>query len=262
MNALTRRQLAQATLATGLVIPSLAAASWCESGAVRRVGADDFRAGLAQWRLEAQDARAEVAARDGMLDVQTPAGVTLWWRERLSGDYRVSFTVTALPAPPTAGALAGRVSDLNMFWNATEPEGTEPRPRSGAFAAYDGLRLYYAGFGANGNRSTRLRRYTGTGQRLLLDGWADATEAEPADRQGAMTDATRLVAGEALAVELWSRAPTVGDPVHLRWFARGRELFNRADTAPLLSGWFGLRTTASRLQVRDFVIETCEAPKP
>ncbi|MBI5257815.1 MAG: hypothetical protein HY855_15025 [Burkholderiales bacterium] len=246
-------------------LPPPAADSWCAPPAqVQRLAADDFRHGLQHWRLEAQDPRTQVQATGGVLDLQTPAGLTLWFTRPLSGDYAVRFTATALPAPASAGPLAGRVSDLNMFWNATEADGSPPRPRDGAFASYDTLRLYYAGFGANGNTSTRLRHYDGQGARTLLDGYADPPAAEPADRRGAMNATTRLVAGQAVQVQIVSRRPTPADPLHLRWSAHGHTLFTLAQPpqAALLSGWFALRTTASRLQLRDFEVLGCSHPEP
>ncbi|RVU43935.1 DUF6250 domain-containing protein [Rubrivivax rivuli] len=263
--ALLRRSAAAATLAgvaaCAGAAPSLLA---CAPGqAAQRVDGDTFTQGLVRWRLEAQDPRAVVQAEGGVLDVQTPAGLSLWWRSELQGDFELRFTATALPAPATAGALAGRISDLNLFWHATEPDGREPAPRNGAFASYDSLRLYYAGIGANGNATTRLRHYSGTGARTLLDGWADGAEATPQDRRGAMTPATRLVAGQPVLLQLLSRAPTPADPVHARLVKDGQPLFTLqagADTpAPLQRGWFALRTTASRLQLRGFELWQCRA---
>jgi len=237
-----------------LVLADANAASWCEAGHVHRVGADDFRHGLAQWRLEAEDARAVVKAEHGVLDIATPAGLSLWWREPLTGDYAIRFTAVALPAPPSAGPHAGRLSDLNMFWNATEADGSVPRERPGRFAAYDDLQTYYAGFGANANTTTRLRLYEG-GRRRLLAGFADAASAEPGEEP--MTAQTRLQAGKPLSIEIVSRQPTAADPVHLRWLANGQPVFARADAKPRLQGHFALRTTASRLQIRDFEIVQC-----
>lgn len=238
-----------------LALP-LTAAAWCEAPRkLAQVAADDFRTGLARWRLEAEDERAVVTAQGGVLDIATPAGLSLWWREPLAGDYAVRFTAVALPAPATAGPLAGRLSDLNMFWNALEADGSEPYPRTGKFGGYDTLPTYYAGFGANGNTTTRLRLYDGS-QRRLLAGFADGAIAEPGERP--MTRETRLHAGQALSIEIVSRQPTAADPVHLRWRANGHELFTRADAHPRLQGHFALRTTASRLQIRDFQILRCQ----
>jgi hypothetical protein len=237
-----------------LALP-LAAAAWCEAPRqLERVAADDFRAGLAQWRLEAEDPRAVVTAQGGVLDIATPAGLSLWWREPLSGDHAIRFTAMALPAPASAGAQAGRLSDLNMFWNALEADGSPPAARSGSFAAYDTLAAYYVGFGANGNTTTRLRLYDGS-ERRLLAGFADGPIAEPGELP--MARETRLRAGQPVGVEIVSRRPTAADPVHLRWRADGRALFTRADPQPRLQGLFALRTTASRLQIRDFQILQC-----
>jgi hypothetical protein len=238
-----------------LALP-LVAAAWCEAPLkLEPVAADDFRAGLARWRLEAEDERAVVSAQAGVLDIATPAGLSLWWREPLSGDYVIRFTAVALPAPATAGAHAGRLSDLNMFWNALEADGSEPYPRSGKFVGYDGLPTYYAGFGAHGNTTTRLRLYE-SGQRHLLTGFADPPIAEPGEQP--MTRETRLQAGKPLSIEIVSRQPTAADPVHLRWRAGSNELFRRTDPNPRLHGYFALRTTASHLQIRDFQILRCQ----
>ncbi len=238
-----------------LALLPLAAAAWCEAPRkLETVAADDFRAGLTRWRLEAEDARAVVTAENGVLDIATPAGLSLWWRQPLSGDYAIRFTAVALPAPATAGEHAGRISDLNMFWNALELDGSEPYPRSGKFAGYDTLPTYYVGFGANANMTSRLRHYTGSEKRLLA-GFADGAIAEPHERP--MTPQTRLHLGQPLTVEIVSRRPTSDNAVHLRWRAGSNELFTRADANPRLHGYFALRTTASRLQIRDFQILQC-----
>lgn len=175
----------------GLILGApFAAFAGCEAPRkLEQVAADDFRAGLSRWRLEAEDARAVVTAQGAVLDIATPAGLSLWWRAPLSGDYAIRFTAVALPAPASAGPHAGRLSDLNMFWNALEADGSAPGARSGKFADDDTLPTYYAGFGANGNTTTRLRLDDG-GQRHLLAGFADAASAEPGEQP--MTRDTRL----------------------------------------------------------------------
>lgn len=234
-----------------ILAAALASAAWCAPPRqLQLVGTDEFRTGLANWRLEAEDTRALVTAQDGLLDIQTPAGLSLWWKQPLSGDYAIRFTALALPAPTSAGPHAGRLSDLNMFWNASELDGNPPRVRSGKFSAYDDLRAYYVGFGANANTTTRLRVYDG--QRRLLAGYADAGIAEPGEQP--MNAATRLQSGKPLQVEIVSTAVAP----QLRWSVNGEPLFTRADPQPRLKGHFALRTTASRLQIRDFQILRCQ----
>jgi hypothetical protein len=226
--------------------------SWCPPPLrAQLVLADDFGQGLLNWRVEVQDPRSLVqtsqVAGHAVLDVQTPAGVTVWLKQPLHGDYAIRFTATALPAPVTAGALAGRVSDLNMFWNAGEADGRSPQVRDGSFAAYDTLRMLYVGFGANGNTTTRLRHYDGTGQREQLAGWAD--EAVQPD--------ARLVMGQPVAVQIVSRKPSAGNPASMLWWANGRLLFSTARPGLPTDGHFALRTTASRFQFADFRVLQC-----
>ncbi|MCX2865067.1 DUF6250 domain-containing protein [Paucibacter sp. PLA-PC-4] len=242
-----------------LALPMTAlAGDWCElPGRLAQTAGDEFRSGLAHWRLEAEDARAQVRASEGWLDIQTPAGLSLWWREPLAGDYAIRFSALALPAPASAGMHAGRLSDLNMFWNAAEADGSAPRPRSGAFAGYDDLELDYVGFGANANTSTRLRAYRG-GQRRLIAGYADQATAEPGEQ--AMREGTRLHPGRAVHVEIVSRRPTIDDPVHLRWSVDGKLLFSSTAAQARLRGFFALRSTASHLQIREFRILRCLQP--
>lgn len=255
MAAALRLSLCGLTLAWLAPAATAESAAWCE--APRRLvqaASDDFRAGLSRWRLEAEDARAAVTAQNGVLDIATPAGLSLWWREPLAGDYAIRFTALALPAPASAGPHAGRLSDLNMFWNATEADGSPPRPRSGRFADYDSLQAWYVGFGANGNTTTRLRRYA-AGQRELLAGFADAAVAEPGEQ--ALTSGLQLHGGRPLAIEIVSRQPTAADPVHLRWSVDGVTVFSRVAAPVGLAGHFAVRTTASRLQLRAFEVVAC-----
>lgn len=234
-----------------LILAALVTTGWCEPPRQPvRVDGDEFRRGLSNWRLEAEDARAAVSAANGVLDIQTPAGLSLWWNDRLSGDYAIRFTALALPAPPGAGPHAGRLSDLNMFWNASELDGSAPRVRRGKFGDYDDLRAYYVGFGANANTTTRLRVYDG--QRRLLAGYAEAGIAEAGEKP--MDDATRLQPGKPLPIEIVS---TTAAP-QLRWTVNGQLLFSHAEPQPRLQGHFALRTTASRLQIRDFQILRCQ----
>jgi hypothetical protein len=213
-----------------LISAALASAAWCAPPRqLQPIAADEFRSGLANWRLEAEDARAVVTAQDGVLDIQTPAGLSLWWKDRLTGDYTIRFTAMALPAPESAGPHAGRLSDL--------------------ISAYDDLRAYYVGFGANANTTTRLRVYDG--ERRLVAGFADAGIAEPGER--AMSEATRLHAGQSLAIEIISSTTAP----QLRWSVNDQALFTRAEQESRLQGHFALRTTASRLQIRDFQILQC-----
>src|SRR5690242_4745554 len=118
--------------------------------------ADDFRHGLAKWRIEAE-APAKVSARGGVLDVESPKGISLWFRRLLTGPVTISFDVQ----PVAAGGPNDAVSDVNAFWMAHEVGKPGLRQRSGAFGDYDTLETYYVGIGGNRNTTTRFRRYIG-----------------------------------------------------------------------------------------------------
>jgi hypothetical protein len=76
---------------------------------------DDFRHGTGQWRTELEQG-GSVTAKGGVLDVDVPAGASVWFKRPFSGRYEIDFTAT----PVSAGGANDRVSDLNSFWNARD----------------------------------------------------------------------------------------------------------------------------------------------
>ncbi len=198
----------------------------------RRLHADGFRHGLDQWALEAEKP-ATVGVRDGVLDIDTPAGLTLWFRPELVGPVMIEYQAQAV----SAGGPHDRVSDLNAFWMARDASGESPlaTPRTGAFADYDTLKTYYVGQGGNGNTSTRFRRYVGRpGERPLLPRHDHAA------------------ADEMLVANRWQTVRLVADGGLIQYWNDGRKLFELDDDQPYTRGWFGLRTTWSHLRVRRF----------
>ncbi|MBO9558676.1 MAG: Tat pathway signal sequence domain protein [Caulobacter sp.] len=198
----------------------------------RRLYADNFRHGLDQWALEAEKP-AQVSVHDCVLDIDTPAGLTLWFRPELAGPVLIEYEAQAV----SAGGPHDRVSDLNAFWMARDASGESPlaHPRSGAFADYDTLKTYYVGQGGNGNTSTRFRRYVGRpGDRPLLP------QHDHAARD------------EMLVPNRWQTVRLIADGGRIQYWNDGRKLFQLDDAEPYTRGWFGLRTTWSHLRVRRF----------
>ena len=198
----------------------------------RRLPADDFRHGLDQWVLEAEKP-AKVGVQGGVLDIDAPAGLTLWFRPELTGPTMIEYQAQAV----SAGGPHDRVSDLNAFWMAREVSGEGPlaHPRTGAFADYDTLKTYYFGQGGNGNTSTRFRRYVGrAGDRPLLPRHDHAAR------------------DEMLVPNRWQTVRLVADGGLIQCWSDGRKLFELRDPEPYTRGWFGLRTTQSHLRVRRF----------
>ncbi|MDQ7991034.1 MAG: DUF6250 domain-containing protein [Candidatus Dactylopiibacterium sp.] len=234
--------------------------SAASSSAATVLAADDFTTDLSRWQLEQESVDGRVSVANGVLDITQPAGATLWFKQAFSGDYEIRFTARPIPYTVTVGGktYTDRISDLNMFWNATDPATSNPDPtltvRDGKLASYNALYLYYVGFGANGNSTTRLRNYDGSAARPQITGYATAASRTAADTAGDMTPATSLVANTPVKVRVVSRAATVADKATLKWYANDVLVFSYEDPAPRLSGWFGFRTTVSHWQLSDFSV--------
>ncbi len=226
-----------------LALLSCLLASACAHAPRAPVASDDFRHGLANWAIEAEaGTAAQVHAQDGVLDLDTPEGLSLWWRRPLEGPVAIEFEVMAVDE----GGPNDAVSDVNAFWMARDPSVASgsplDNPRSGAFATYDTLRMYYVGIGGNRNTTTRLRRYVGRqGERPLL-------------AQHDRSDKASL-----LVPNRWRRVRLVANGQGAAVDYAGERLFVLEDKAPYTSGWFALRTTKSHLRIRDFRIVPLDA---
>ncbi|KSB90922.1 Tat pathway signal sequence domain protein [Caulobacter vibrioides] len=233
---LTRRALALSALALPLATTTAARAQagerWRKAD---RLHTDDFTHGLADWTIEAEQP-SRVTAANGILELDAPAGLTAWFKPRLSGPLLIEYQALAV----YEGGRNDRISDLNAFWMATDvrsPDDLFASPRTGAFAGYDLLKTYYVGQGGNYNSSTRLRRYVGRpGDRPMLP-------------QHDLKDARAL-----LQPNRWVAVQLVAYDGLVQYWADGRKLFELRDQDPYASGWFGLRTTWSRLRFKDFSV--------
>lgn len=235
-----------------LIVSLLGSFAPASADAGETLAGDDFLHGLGAWRVERQAPDSQVEARDGALDVLATAGVTIWFRQPFEGDYEISFTATPIKA--SFPGYPERVSDLNLFWNASTLSGEDPAAlgADGSLAAYNPLRLYYVGFGANGNQTTRLRRYDGSAARPQIAGYADAAERTPADTLGELPPYARLRAGEPVRVRLQSIAVEGG--ALQRFLADDLPVFSWTDPAPYRRGWFALRTTTSHFRITGFKV--------
>ena len=196
---------------------------------------DNFEAGLAQWRLELERP-GSVEAKHGVLEVNVPAGATLWFAHELKGPVAITFEATAV----AAGGSNDRVSDLNCFWMARNRDGAAPvyaRARSGKFEEYNDLLAYYVGVGGNGNTTTRFRRYVG-----------DPTLRPLLPQHDLSAPNALLVANRTQKIIV------VADGSEIQYWRDGRLLLQHHDPKPYTSGWFALRTTQSHLRVQRFRI--------
>ncbi|WP_395335038.1 DUF6250 domain-containing protein [Novosphingobium sp. BL-8H] len=197
---------------------------------------DDFRHGLSHWRVEAE-APSRVTANDGVMDIDAPKGISVWWGEELTGPVAIEYEVMAV----SEGGPNDAVSDVNAFWMATDPAAPDgsplTHPRSGAFARYDTLKTYYVGIGGNRNTTTRMRRYVG----------------EPGNRP-LLPEHDRSDAAALLVANRWVPMRLAAEDGRITVDYDGKRLFTLEDSAPYRRGWFALRTTKSHLRIRNFRI--------
>jgi hypothetical protein len=219
------------------VIPLIAAlfalASTSHAADAPKLGAviasDDFKAGLAQWTVELEQP-GSVRAADGVLDIDVPAGATLWFKHELTAPVAIVFNASAV----SAGGPNDRVSDLNTFWMATNKGGSAPytQPRSGKFAGYNDLLTYYVGLGGNSNTTTRFRRYIGDPVNRPLLPEHDLSNAKallaPNKKQ------TIMLIAQGSGIEYWRD---------------GVRLLHYDDRVPYTRGWFAIRTVQSHLRI-------------
>jgi hypothetical protein len=194
---------------------------------------DSFTSGLNQWVVELEKPGV-VEAKQGILHLDVPAGATVWFRPELHGPVMIRYEATMIGR----GGPNDRVSDLNCFWMATDarsPEDLFATRRTGQFADYNQLRAYYVGQGGNANTTTRFRRYIGDPQLRPL-----------------LPEHDLSAAGVLLKANAPQDIQIVADGGRIQYFHGGKLIFDFQDPAPYTKGRFGLRTTFSHLEVRNF----------
>jgi hypothetical protein len=203
---------------------------------------DDFDGDLSNWSTELERG-GSVTIRDGGLDIDVPAGCTVWFKPRLNGPVMIEYQATVI----SAGGANDRVSDLNCFWMARDsrsPDDIFATKRGGRFPDYDRLLTYYVGQGGNGNTTTRFRRYTGeSGNRPLR------AEDDLRDKRFMLT------ANVAQTIRLIAGGSTV------QYYRNDERFFDFTDPKPYASGWFAFRTTKNHMSVRRFRVDQLAVPK-
>lgn len=201
----------------------------------RLLYSDDFHHGLANWAAE-EERPGKVTASNGVLDINVPAGLTLWFRPRLQGPLMITYKATVI----AAGGPNDNVTDLNCFWMATDPAHPDDilaGHRSGNFSDYNDLLTYYVGVGGRGNKTTRFRRYIGSKTIRPL---------RPQDDLSAPGD--MIVPNRTVTIQLVADGPLI------QYYLDGRKLFEMMDPHPYTSGWFAIRTVHNHMHVQDLRI--------
>lgn len=195
---------------------------------------DDFDKDLSQWVVE-QAPGGTTRLVDGKLDIDDAGGCTVWFKQKFSGPVLIEYEATLIQQD----GPNDRVSDLNCFWMASDPKHpedifTNTRERGGDFKKYDALRLYYVGYGANENKTTRFRRYPGDGSKPLLP------EHDLKDEK------LMNVPNRTLKIQL------IANGNRIQYLRDGEIVFDFTDKEPLRDGWFGFRTLRNHMQVDQF----------
>jgi hypothetical protein len=239
MNSSTTALLVLMTIGPASLSQFIPAPSDPHYRAGETLATDDFRHGLAAWHVE-MERPGVVTAKDGTLDIDVPAGVTVWFNRELSGPLMITYEATMI----SADGPKDRVSDLNSFWMATDPRSRDDifaKSREGALAAYNDLWLYYVGLGGNGNTTTRFRRYIG----------------DAVDRPLFPKDdfSVKLHPEFGLSPNRTQRVTLIADGHLIQYWRDGEKIFETEDPQPYTKGWFGIRTTKNHMQVRNVIVE-------
>jgi Domain of unknown function (DUF6250) len=188
---------------------------------------------LSQWHVEAERG-GTVVAKDGVLTIDVPAGVSVWFRQKLSGPVQIDFDALAV----RAGGPNDRVSDLNCFWMASDARNEADFfavKRNGQFADYNQLKCYYVGLGGNANTTTRFRRYIGSASTRPLLPEHDLRAPE-----------------HLLVPNVTQHIRLIADGPRIAYQRDGITLFEFIDAEPYTSGYFAFRTVTSHLRISHF----------
>ena len=71
-----------------------------------------------QWKIEDASHVLQIIERADTLELMVPDGLTMWYRQRLAGDYEISYRICMV----MQGGKYDRLSDLNCFWAANDPK--------------------------------------------------------------------------------------------------------------------------------------------
>ena len=198
---------------------------------------------MGDWFVEAHSLNTMVTFDGERIEIKTPKGFTMWYDKPLRGCYHISYRAML----PDNCCECDRVSDLNCFWGAKDPESPDDlysnaAYRQGIFQRYKTLCLFYVGYGGNYNSTTRFRRYYGGGPDV------DDSIARPLIAE--YTDPDHLLKpNEWFLVEIEVR------PGVTTYSVNGEELFSREVTPGECDGNFGFRLLENHTYIRDFRVE-------
>jgi rhamnogalacturonan endolyase len=197
--------------------------------------------GLSNWTIEKVSDETVLEVRDSMLEVIAPNGITLWYNIPLKSPVKIVFHAMVIDN----GGKYDRVSDLNCFWMASDPEHPDSmfarsEWRNGIFGRYYSLSMYYAGFGGNNNSTTRFRRYEGDYQMFIENNIRPEILKE-------YNDSAHLIIPNQ-----WYHVEIIVNENHVQYYLNKELLFDYFDPNPYTCGYFGLRTVKNHIIYKNF----------
>lgn len=180
-----------------------------------------------------------------------PKGLTLWYNKSISGDCTIDYDAYVVYEEGNEIEW-NRLSDLNCFWKASDPEHPSDifhnkEWRKGIFLNSYSLQLYYLGYGGNYNSTTRFRRYDGN----------KAAIEEASLRPKILTEYTD--SKHLLKANHWYHIRIECKGNNTRYSIDGECIVDFTDDNPLREGWFGFRTTKSHTKLRRFHVSQPQA---
>lgn len=198
------------------------------------------------WTVESESKDYRVTFRGDTCELSAPKGLTLWRKQVMTTDMVVEYDAQVVDE----GQPGDRVSDLNAFWLASDPQHKDiwsrQEWRQGIFVRCYTLQMYYLGYGGNYNSTTRFRRYDGDERGV------DSVAYRPAILKE-YTDGNHL-----LRANHWYHVKIESTGGRTRFYMDGQLLVDYLDPTPLRRGWFGFRTTLSRTRITNFQIKAVD----
>lgn len=196
---------------------------------------DAFSTDLTNYKVEMPATKnSNVSIKDGALVIDVDGGTTVWLNQKLSGNILIEYKRKVM----MGDGRNDRLSDLNQFWMAKDLQNADFFTRNGVFEEYDSLLMYYVGMGGNYNSTTRFRKYTGDGQKVLHSDLRNKEYLLQPNKEYAIT--------------------TVVSDSSTSFFVNDKKIFSFQDPRPLKDGYFGFRTTESRHVIDDLKIYQLE----
>lgn len=213
------------------------------AGAQKVLCTDGFESGLDNWIIEKVSEKTVLQIKDSALEVIAPDGITLWYNKPVKSPVKIVFDAMVV----SDGGEFDRVSDLNCFWMAVDPEHPDSMFarsawRNGIFSRYYSLSMYYAGYGGNNNSTTRFREYDGNYQQFAGQDMRPEILEE-------YTDSAHLIIPNK-----WYHVEIVVNRNRTQYYMNDELLFDYYDKNPYSNGYFGFRTVKNHIIYKKFKV--------